>query len=224
MLSITCREAPTLCRIPGPPGLDDPEPTVFLVDSDPVACAALAALAAGSAWRLRVFGSASDFLARRTAPGPGCLLLASEELGLQAPIARANRELPIIVLARRADIPTIVRAVKAGAAEVLPKPVRTAHLREVIGDAIGQSRALAMAHADLRRLRDRYDALTAREREVMALVVEGLLNKQIAFELSLREITVKVHRMRMMAKMGARSLPDLVRMSARLELLEGSLC
>jgi len=171
--------------------------------------------------RPKVFESAEEFLVCPRESVPSCLVLdvglpALNGLELQRRIA-GRPDLPIIFITGHGDIPMTVQAMKAGAVEFLTKPLSPEALLSAIHGAIERSRASVAQEADLQDLRDRYESVTVRERQVMALVVRGQLNKQIAFELGLTEITVKVHRGRVMRKMKATSLADLVNMAARLD-------
>ena len=196
-------------------------PIVFVVDDDVSVRESLELIIAASGWQPKVFTSAEEFLARARQPVPSCLVLdvglpALDGLELQKRIVD-RPDLPIIFITGHGDIPMTVQAMKAGAVEFLTKPLRTEALLSAIRGAIERSRASLAQEADLKDLRDRYESVTTRERQVMALVVRGQLNKQIAFELGLTEITVKVHRGRVMRKMEATSLADLVNMAARLD-------
>ena len=203
--------------------MSEPRPTVFVVDDDVSVREALEPLIQMAGWEVRAFASAEAFLACPPASGPSCLVLDVglpdlNGLDLQARIAGDRAEMPIIFITGYGDIPMSVRAMKAGAAEFLTKPFGEAELVRAIETALDRSRETVGEQTALRALRDRYDSLSKREREVMGLVVTGLLNKQVGGELGISEITVKAHRGRMMEKMQARSLPDLVNISAQLGL------
>ena len=201
--------------------MPDARPTVFVVDDDISVRESLEGLIGVSGWTPRVFGSAEAFLAYPATPGPCCMVLDVSlpdlsGLDLQAMIASERAHMPIIFITGHGDVPTSVRAMKAGAAEFLTKPFGDDVLLDAIETALQRSRAAVDEETALQVLRDRHASLSRREREVMALVVSGLLNKQVGGELSISEITVKAHRGRVMEKMKARSFAELVKMSARL--------
>jgi FixJ family two-component response regulator len=198
-------------------------PTVYVVDDDISVRESLESLISTAGWVPRTFASAHEFLNGPRAPGPSCLVLDVNlpdlnGLELQQRIADDRMDVPIIMITGYGDVPMTVRAMKAGAVEFLTKPFAEHALLSAIGDAIDSSRDALAEAAERRAVRDRYATLTRREREVMALLVVGRLNKQVGGELGISEITVKAHRGQMMRKMGARSLPDLVNMAARLGL------
>jgi FixJ family two-component response regulator len=195
-------------------------PTVFIVDDDVSVRESLEQLMAEAGWRAETFASAAEFLARPQVPVPSCLVLdvgLPDLNGLELQKRIGGRpDLPIIFITGRGDIPMTVQAMKAGAIEFLTKPFGPAVLLNAIQGAIERSGSYLAEAAALGALRHRYESLTVREREVMGLVVQGLLNKQVAGELGISEVTVKVHRGRAMQKMMAASLADLVNMASRL--------
>jgi FixJ family two-component response regulator len=198
------------------------KPIVFVVDDDISVRESLELLIRFAGWQPEIFGSAEEFLARPRVLKPNCLVLdvSLPELdGLDLQRLVADRiEMPIIFITGYGDVPMTVRAMKAGAVEFLTKPFDDEVLLDAIRHAIERSQTALGNEAELQALRDRYASLTPREREVMALVISGLLNKQVAFELGISEITVKAHRGKVMQKMKADSLADLVRIGARLHL------
>lgn len=201
--------------------LSHPIPIVFVVDDDISVRESLEALLALEGWQAESFPSAKDFLARPRAQTPSCLILDVSlpdlsGLELQRQIAGDRIDMPIIFITGYGDIPMTVQAMKAGAVEFLTKPFEEDALLDAIRGAIDRSVAALREEAELQALRDRYAALSRREREVMALVVTGLLNKQVGGELGISEITVKAHRGRVMEKMRVRSLAELVNVNARL--------
>ena len=213
----------TLPNVSTRPTDSHPTPIVFVVDDDVSVRESLELLIHSAGWSPETFPSAAAFLARPRADVPSCLVLDVSlpdlnGLELQTRIADDRFDLPIIFITGYGDVPMTVRAMKAGAVEFLTKPFSDDVLLSAIADAIERSRAVLGHEAELRAVRDRYASLSPREREVMGLVVSGLLNKQIGGELHISEITVKAHRGKMMRKMEADSLADLVRMAASLHL------
>jgi FixJ family two-component response regulator len=206
--------------------VSDAEATVFVVDDDPSILRSTERLVRSTGFGVRTFATGHefvDFIAAGRVEGPACLVLdvqlpGPSGLDLQRELAGRGARIPIIFLTGRGSIPMSVRAMKEGAVEFLTKPVRSRDLLSAIRAAIAGDRALQEEHRELGSLRERYARLTARERQVMARVVAGLLNKQIAGELAASERTIKFHRAHVMQKMQADSLADLVRMAARLGL------
>ena len=196
-------------------------PVVFIIDDDASVRKALTNLLRSVGLRVEAFGTAQEFLTMKRPDGPGCLVLdvrlpGSSGLDLQRQLAESGIQLPIIFVTGHADIEMSVQAMKAGAVEFLTKPFREQVLLDAVQHAIERDREAHAQRSALTELRKRYQSLSPREREIMAMVVRGLLNKQIAGELGTTEATVKVHRANAMHKMRADSLADLIRMGERL--------
>ncbi|HYS06036.1 MAG TPA: response regulator [Candidatus Dormibacteraeota bacterium] len=203
--------------------MSDATSIVFVVDDDISVRESLELLIGSEGWRSETFASAHEFLARSRPVIPSCLVLdvslpGLNGLELQKRIAVERTDMPIIFITGYGDVPMTVQAMKAGAVEFLTKPFGDEMLLGAIRNALERSRAALDREAEIQMLRDYYTLLTPRERQVMVLVVSGLLNKQVGGELGISEITVKAHRGQVMRKMKANSLPDLVTMSARLGL------
>jgi FixJ family two-component response regulator len=198
---------------------------VFVVDDDVSVRESLELLIRTAGWQPETFASAQEFLARRRPMLPCCLVLDVTLPGLSGldlqPQLAERTDMPIIFITGHGDVPMSVKAMKAGAVEFLTKPFRDDVLLDAIRGAIERSRAALRRESEMQVLRSSYASLTPREREVMALVVSGLLNKQVGGDLGISEITVKAHRGQVMRKMKADSLPDLVTMAARLSLSSG---
>jgi len=200
-----------------------PTPVVFVVDDDISVRESLELLIRSAGWQPQMFDSAERFLSHARAAVPNCLILDVNlpdlnGLDLQELISVEHADMPIIFVTGYGDVPMTVKAMKAGAVEFLTKPFDDEVLMIAIEKALERSKTMLVVGAEMRLLSDRYASLSRREREVMALVGSGLLNKQVGFELGISEITVKAHRGQVMRKMKARSLPDLLNMAAKLGL------
>jgi len=199
------------------------EPTIIVVDDDPGIRESLHGLLRSVGLQVKALASVPEFLKEGRPEGPACLVLdvrlpGRSGLDFQRDLSAANIHLPIIFITGYGDIPMSVQAIKGGAIEFLTKPFRDQELLDAIQLGLAQDRAWLEEAKAMAALRSRFETLTPREREVMALVVTGRLNKQIAYDIGISEITVKVHRGQVMRKMSAASLPDLARMADKLNL------
>ena len=204
------------------------EPTVFVIDDDKAIRSAIKNLLESVGLRVEVFSSPREFLKEGHKDKPGCLVLdvrlpGASGLDFQHELATGNVEIPVIFITGHGDIPMSVQAMKAGAVDFLTKPFRDQDLLDAIQRAIGRDQARRQLETEGVDIRNRFSSLTPREREVMSLVVAGLLNKQVAAQMGTSETTTKIHRGQVMRKMQAQSLPDLVRMSERLGPLPKSI-
>jgi len=199
----------------------DEQPVVFVVDDDASMRATLSDVMRSVGLQVQTFASAREFMGNKLPDAPGCLVLdvrlpGQSGLDFQRTLAESGIELPVVFITGHGDVPMSVRAMKAGAVDFLIKPFRDQDLLDAVHAAIERDRTRRQHVTGVADLEERYRALTERERDIMALVVVGRLNKQIASEIGLAEVTVKAHRSQIMHKMGAKSLPELVRMADRL--------
>jgi FixJ family two-component response regulator len=200
--------------------MTDTDPIVFIVDDDDSVRKALTRLIKSVDLTVETFASAHDFLKRDSHNGPACLVLdirmpGLSGLDLQDELVAAGRTLPIIFISAHGNIPLSVRAMKAGAVDFIEKPFEDQTLLDAINQSLKKDRQAKLEQAEVREIQRRADSLTPREREVFALVVSGKLNKQIAFKLGTSERTIKAHRARVMKKMQAKSLADLIRLAEK---------
>jgi RNA polymerase sigma factor (sigma-70 family) len=201
--------------------MTDRQPVVFVIDDDQAVREGIESLLASVGLRVETFRTAHEFLASERLDVPSCIVLdvrlpGPSGLDLQRELSRLEIRLPIIFITGHGDVPMSVQAMKAGAVEFLTKPFREQALFDAIHDALERDRQQRAQHAEVEELRQRYSSLTRREREVLMLVVEGMLNKQIAAKLGASEVTIKIHRAQAMQKMRAGSLAELVRIVDRL--------
>ena len=211
---------------PSPPQENGDQPIVYVVDDDASMRRALTNLFESVGLKVEAFGSAPQLLQAKPPQVPSCLVLdirlpGVSGLELQSDLAKANIHTPIIFITGHADIPMTVRAMKGGAIDFLTKPVRDQDILDAVQAAIERDRKRRDLNKTVSNVRSRFESLTSRERDVLALVTSGLMNKQVAAQLGLAEITVKIYRGQIMRKMGAKSLADLVRMSEALGVRPG---
>jgi FixJ family two-component response regulator len=204
------------------------QPVVLVIDDDAGLRDALSSLFRSVGLQVKTYASAAEFLQSKLPDGPSCMVLDVRLPGLsgldfQAELAKANIRIPIVFMTGHGDIPMTVRAMKAGAVEFLPKPFRDQDMLDAVQTGLEIDRDRRRHAADLSKLRVSFETLTPREQEIMALVTAGLMNKQIAGEIGVSEVTVKLHRGNVMRKMGAKSLAELVRMADALGIRGGKL-
>jgi FixJ family two-component response regulator len=204
----------------------EPPPTVLVIDDDAGIREALSSLFRSVGLRVKTFASTPEFLEFKAPEGPSCLVLdvrlpGMSGLDFQAELARANIDIPIVFMTGHGDIPMTVRAMKAGAVEFLPKPFRDQDMLDAVRIGIERDRGKRKKAIVVSKLTGRFNSLTAREQQIMGLVAAGLMNKQIAGDLGVSEITIKVHRGNVMRKMGAKTLAELVRMADTLGVRAG---